>query len=197
LSFGKESTPRVLSVALRAEPEPVYNIEVEGDHCYPVGEQGLLVYNALANPNNPNIVVDASVTSSSIYRATDCTNPNHSIRGTLGGQGVLEFTLVGRTPGQTSAVSGQDFVAAMMAHFGPANVKTIKGHWIAGIDLGTNIDQFNALTRQGLSDIDAAKNVWTGQRAKDYGFLNVKIDFKDPPRNAPGQYVEVIASFTR
>jgi hypothetical protein len=26
--------------------EPVYNIEVEGDHCYRVGEQGLLVHNA-------------------------------------------------------------------------------------------------------------------------------------------------------
>ncbi len=25
---------------------PVYNIEVEGDHCYRVGEQGILVHNA-------------------------------------------------------------------------------------------------------------------------------------------------------
>jgi hypothetical protein len=25
--------------------EPVYNIEVEGDHCYRVGQQGLLVHN--------------------------------------------------------------------------------------------------------------------------------------------------------
>src|SRR5262249_33236093 len=30
----------------RREPEPVYNIEVEGDHCYRVGQQGLLVHNA-------------------------------------------------------------------------------------------------------------------------------------------------------
>ena len=27
------------------DPEPVYNIEVEGDHCYRVGQQGLLVHN--------------------------------------------------------------------------------------------------------------------------------------------------------
>jgi hypothetical protein len=40
------STPRVLSFTLRPEPAPVYNIEVEGDHCYRVGEQGLLVHNA-------------------------------------------------------------------------------------------------------------------------------------------------------
>jgi hypothetical protein len=42
------SMPRVLSYRLRPEPEPVYNIEVEGDHCYRVGEQGLLVHNASA-----------------------------------------------------------------------------------------------------------------------------------------------------
>jgi hypothetical protein len=42
------SMPRVLCYRLRPEAEPVYNIEVEGDHCYRVGEQGLLVHNASA-----------------------------------------------------------------------------------------------------------------------------------------------------
>jgi hypothetical protein len=42
------STPRVLSLALRPETEPVFNIEVEGDHCYRVGQQGLLVHNQSA-----------------------------------------------------------------------------------------------------------------------------------------------------
>lgn len=40
------STPAVESFTPRPEPEPVYNIEVEGDHCYRVGQQGLLVHNA-------------------------------------------------------------------------------------------------------------------------------------------------------
>ena len=40
------STPVVMSLSLRGSSEPVYNIEVEGDHCYRVGEQGLLVHNA-------------------------------------------------------------------------------------------------------------------------------------------------------
>jgi hypothetical protein len=44
-------TPRVVSLTLQAEPEPVFNIEVEGDHCYRVGEQGFLVYNTSAPPN--------------------------------------------------------------------------------------------------------------------------------------------------
>jgi hypothetical protein len=43
------STPRVVSLTLRAAAEPVYNIEVDGDHCYRVGRQGLLVHNA-SNP---------------------------------------------------------------------------------------------------------------------------------------------------
>jgi hypothetical protein len=39
----------VQGVTLRPGTEPVYNIEVEGDHCYRVGQQGLLVHNA-SNP---------------------------------------------------------------------------------------------------------------------------------------------------
>jgi hypothetical protein len=48
---------------LRPDPEPVYNLEVEGDHCYRVGSLGLLVHNASANPvcdapNNPWMEVE-------------------------------------------------------------------------------------------------------------------------------------------
>ena len=39
-------TPRIECIALCTTPELVYNIEVERDHCYRVGEQGLLVHNA-------------------------------------------------------------------------------------------------------------------------------------------------------
>ncbi len=46
LSAWNGSTPVVESLTLREDPEPVYNIEVEGDHCYRVGQQGLLVHNA-------------------------------------------------------------------------------------------------------------------------------------------------------
>jgi hypothetical protein len=153
------------------------------------------VHNMSANPNNPNILVDPA-TGPSLYKATDCTNPNYFIQGTFAG-GVLEFTVVAKVRGQTGKVSGQDFFAATMVHFTPGAVKAIKGHWIAGIDLDTNIDQFNALTKQGLADIDAAKGVWTGQRAKDYGFAKATISFKDPPGDHPGQYLEVVAIFTR
>jgi hypothetical protein len=41
-----EGTTVVESRSMREEPETVYNIEVEGDHCYRVGESGVLVHNA-------------------------------------------------------------------------------------------------------------------------------------------------------
>jgi hypothetical protein len=44
----------VLALALWERTEPVYNIEVEGDHCSRVGSQGLLVHNM--SPGNPNPV---------------------------------------------------------------------------------------------------------------------------------------------
>jgi RHS repeat-associated protein len=42
------SRPAVESLVCRDRAEPVYNIEVDGDHCYRVGDQGLLVHNASA-----------------------------------------------------------------------------------------------------------------------------------------------------
>ncbi len=41
------STPAVESFVFRAEPEAVYNREVEGEHCYRVRQQRLLVYSQL------------------------------------------------------------------------------------------------------------------------------------------------------
>ena len=85
----------------------------------------------------------------------------------------------------------------MMAHFTPAAVSTIRGHWVAGLDLDTNLDQFNALVRQGVSILDAAKRTWTGRRAMEYSFVNATTDFTNPPSSPAGCYVEVQVSFTR
>ena len=50
LQGSRGKRPRVVSYTLRAQPEPVYNIEVDGDHCYRVGQQGLLVHNTSPSP---------------------------------------------------------------------------------------------------------------------------------------------------
>jgi hypothetical protein len=52
---GPAGTAEVRSLALRAGSEPVYNVEVEGDHCYRVGEQGLLVHNASVCPDKTEL----------------------------------------------------------------------------------------------------------------------------------------------
>jgi hypothetical protein len=54
LQAADGSMPVVESVTLREEPEPVVNIEVEGDHCYRVGQQGLLVHNMSQPTGQPN-----------------------------------------------------------------------------------------------------------------------------------------------
>ncbi|ODA36608.1 polymorphic toxin-type HINT domain-containing protein [Planctopirus hydrillae] len=41
----RNQTVRVESITEREEPQEVYNLEIDGDHCYRVGEQGLLVHN--------------------------------------------------------------------------------------------------------------------------------------------------------
>lgn len=43
-----QGTTTVESYTLRARPEPTFNMEVEDDHVYRVGEQGILVHNASA-----------------------------------------------------------------------------------------------------------------------------------------------------
>ncbi len=43
-------TPRVMDVHSRQAPEPVYNLEVEVDHVYHVGTDGILVHNAIPCP---------------------------------------------------------------------------------------------------------------------------------------------------
>jgi Pretoxin HINT domain len=47
---GRAGPVRVVARTLCAQPEEVYNLEVEGEHCYRVGEQGILVHNSSASP---------------------------------------------------------------------------------------------------------------------------------------------------
>jgi hypothetical protein len=147
----------------------------------------------VANPNLRIVTADAST-----FDAEDRTDQRFFIKSKLVG-GVLKFTVVAELAGgQRGAVSGKEFFAAMMVNFLP-HVTTIEGHWIAGIDLDANIQQFNALTDPAggnLPDPEAAEKTWTGRRAAGHGFPRVAIVFKDPP-GAPGKYIEIIARFTR
>jgi hypothetical protein len=47
------TTPEVLGISLRELPERVYTLEVEGDHCFRVGEQGVLGHNQSTGQQSP------------------------------------------------------------------------------------------------------------------------------------------------
>jgi hypothetical protein len=55
---GLSEPVQVESITLVAESQPVYNMEVHGDHCYRVGQQGLLVHNASAKEEHAKAVRD-------------------------------------------------------------------------------------------------------------------------------------------
>jgi hypothetical protein len=64
------------------------------------------------------------------------------------------------------SVSGREFFNAMMEHFDPANVTTIVGEWNdSDPALTANLDTFNALTKSGDIQEQAASQTWTGLRA--------------------------------
>ncbi|QEG17356.1 polymorphic toxin-type HINT domain-containing protein [Gimesia maris] len=50
-ALGK--TVRITSIEIRAGPEPVYNLEVAGEHVYSVTDSGLLVHNT--GPCGPDL----------------------------------------------------------------------------------------------------------------------------------------------
>ena len=53
-ALGK--TVRITSIEIRAGPEPVYNLEVAGEHVYSVTGSGLLVHNT-CSPQDPDLYV--------------------------------------------------------------------------------------------------------------------------------------------
>ena len=64
-----KSTCRVERYELDAREEPVYNVEVDGDHCYRAGQQGLLVHND--SDETPVSRPAANATSSDVENPCD------------------------------------------------------------------------------------------------------------------------------
>jgi hypothetical protein len=143
--------------------------------------------------SNPNLsVVTASV---STFRAEDSGDPRFYIFATLL-TGVLRFEVVAQlSTGERGAISGKEFFAAMMAHFG-AIVRIIEGNWSRAAGLTTNLDQLNQATAAGLSLKDASALTWTGLRASEHGYDKVRVCRAEPPA-AWGNYDSVRIEFSR
>ena len=75
----------------RLEPEPVLNIEVEGDHVYRVGESGVLVHNTSAPTQQPN---------------TNQSNQQGACKCTVTDIRITATPIPGGTPGLPTVASG-------------------------------------------------------------------------------------------
>jgi hypothetical protein len=160
----------------------VYNVEVEGDHCYRAGGQALLVHNTSPNPD---LVPDPANTATH-YRAEDCTHPGSYIDFTL------QLGVVFGSVEAHGAVRGTEFFDAMIDHFGVTNITAIHGIWTEALD--SNLGDFNDARARGVSEPEAARDTWTGQRARDHGFTQAQVTFRTPPMFP---HSAVTAVFTR
>jgi hypothetical protein len=145
----------------------------------------------------PTPQLNEIITTPTHYRAEDSTDGRFYVDGKLLG-GVLTFEIVAELPGNVrGAVSGKQLLAAMINYFGLANIQKIKAIWTDVPGLDTNLKQFNHWTGVGnLSEVEAARKTWTGQRATlDYQFVAVHVQMADPP--IPGSYEDVIVIFSR
>ncbi|HVS34588.1 MAG TPA: hypothetical protein VMS17_03335 [Gemmataceae bacterium] len=81
----------------------------------------------------------------------------------------------------------------MMVHFG-ARVSAIQGNWVGASS--DNLIAINRLTAGGAMTIEqAARRTWTGMRASDYGYTQVRV--AGTPAGTPGRYASVHVLFTK
>jgi hypothetical protein len=141
---------------------------------------------------NPNLTITRS--TATVFRAEDGTDQRFYIFATLL-SGSLRFEVVAQlATGERGQVSGKQFFAAMMNHFG-AKVKIIEGNWSVASGLRTNIDQLNRATAAGLTVESAAAFTWTGLRASEYGYGTVTV-LDALPHGAQGKYDAVRVQFS-
>jgi hypothetical protein len=77
----------------------------------------------------------------------------------------------------------------MMQHFG-RNAKGVCGKWPSG----TNLKTVNELTARGVPIEEAVTRTWTANRAREWGFVRVRLI--RPPQGTPGQYTNIEVLFT-
>lgn len=109
------------------------------------------------------------IATARVFRAEDPGDSRFYIQATMV-SGVLRFEVVARlASGARGSVSGKEFFAAMMHHFG-GRINIIEGDWNSTSELNDNLDRFNRALAAGLSFEDAAALTWTGLRASESGF---------------------------
>lgn len=179
--------------------EPVYNIEVEGSHCGPFGKSGVRVRNMPTSPiPAPSGAMacrpEIKQATAAEFELVNPSKPSNFIIGELVSGGQLSF-IIENLPKATprTGCPGQWMFQQMIAHFG-ASVTAIQGNWVG--TSSDNLIALNRLTAGGAMIIEeAAKQTWTGRRARDFGYTQVRV--AGNPAGTPGHYTSVQVLFTK
>jgi hypothetical protein len=130
------------------------------------------------------------------FRAEDRHNPRFYINATLHTGGVLTFEVVVVRGVVRSSISGHEFFAALLAHFGD-KIRVISAVWTdARPEFRTNLDLFNAETGRGVAKPQAAFATKTGAWAKAAGFSLIQ-SLDTTPEDLPGGYEQVLVEFVK
>lgn len=176
----------------------VYNMKLEGSRRCRLGESGGLVHNVSVRPIPPSRATDCfpqiKKATATEFQLVNPSKQSNFIIGELVTGGQLSF-IVENLPKTTphTGCPGRWMFQQMMRHFG-ASVTAIQGNWV-----GTSNDNLIALNRLTAGDAmtidEAANQTWTGMRARDYGYAQVKV--VGAPVGTPGCYTSVHVHFTK
>jgi hypothetical protein len=113
----------------------------------------------------------------------------HSLDGNVDSEGTLGFNIMAKNNKDTFG-TGTDMFIGLMNRYQRENIeiKTIRACWDKWEPEGTNTKQYLSNLRAGQPPEMAAKNTWTGRRAAQFGYTDVKVT---DTRN------DVIADFTK
>jgi hypothetical protein len=128
------------------------------------------------------------------FELVNPSKQSNFVIGELVSGGQLSF-IIENLPKTTprTGCPGQWMFQQMMMHFG-ASVTAIQGNWVGAPS--DNLIAVNGLTAGGAMTIEeAAKQTWTGMRARDYGYTQVQV--VGTPAGTPGHYTSVRVLFTK
>jgi hypothetical protein len=102
----------------------------------------------------------------------------------------LSFTIVAkiRSTGERSTIPPGEFFDSMMNHFKQSggDPECIRGIWNdSEPEKMSNLNSFNAALAAGKSEVESAKETFTGKMAAKYNYTLVSFGVFDPPMGPP------------
>jgi len=140
-----------------------------------MGEE-VLVHNASVGPvpapsGSSNCCPEVKKASATDFELVNSSKQSNFIIGELVSGGQVSF-IVENLPKDGTGCPGKWMFDQMMGHFG-SSVTAVQGFWTG--PLSDNLNEVNKLTAVGMTLEAAAKGMWTGRRAADWGYSQVQV----------------------